>query len=114
MGAAQVFGRGSGEQNPRGVVGLGRIGGLVVRKAQGLGMQTVAYDPYISKEAARKLGVELMSLTDLLQRADYVTVHTPKTAETKALIGRDELKLVKPGVQMINCARGGIIDEEAL
>ncbi len=97
-----------------GVVGLGRIGGLVVRKAQGLGMQTVAYDPYISKEAAQKLGVKLMSLTDLLQRADYVTVHTPKTAETKALIGHDELKLVKPGVQMINCARGGIIDEEAL
>jgi D-3-phosphoglycerate dehydrogenase len=97
-----------------GVVGLGRIGSLVVRKAQGLGMQTIAYDPYISHEAAQKLGVELMSLPDLLQRADYVTVHTPKTAETKALIGHDELKLVKPGVQMINCARGGIIDEEAL
>lgn len=97
-----------------GVVGLGRIGGLVVRKAQGLGMQTVAYDPYISNEAAQKLGVELLSLPDLLRRADYVTVHTPKTAETKALIGRDELKLVKRGVQMINCARGGIIDEEAL
>ncbi len=97
-----------------GVVGLGRIGSLVVRKAQGLGMQTVAYDPYISKEAAQKLGVELFSLSDLLQQADYVTVHTPKTSETKALIGRDELKLVKRGVQMINCARGGIIDEEAL
>ena len=97
-----------------GVVGLGRIGSLVVRKAQGLGMQTIAYDPYISHDAAQRLGVELMSLTDLLQRADYVTVHTPKTAETKALIGHDELKLVKRGVQMINCARGGIIDEEAL
>jgi D-3-phosphoglycerate dehydrogenase len=97
-----------------GVVGLGRVGSLVVRKAQGLGMQTIAYDPYISHEAAQKLGVELMSLPDLLQRADYVTVHTPKTAETNALIGRDELKLVKPGVQLINCARGGIIDEGAL
>ncbi len=97
-----------------GVVGLGRIGSLVVRKAQGLGMQTIAYDPYISSEAAQKLGVELLSLPDLLQRADYVTVHTPKTSETKALIGRDELKLVKRGVQMVNCARGGIIDEEAL
>ncbi len=97
-----------------GVVGLGRIGGLVVRKAQGLGMQTIAYDPYISSDAAQKLGVELMSLQDLLQQADYVTVHTPKTAETKSLIGHDELKWVKPGVHMINCARGGIIDEEAL
>jgi D-3-phosphoglycerate dehydrogenase len=97
-----------------GVVGLGRVGSLVVRKAQGLGMQTIAYDRYISHEAAQKLGVELMSLPDLLQRADYVTVHTPKTAETNALIGRDELKLVKPGVQLINCARGGIIDEGAL
>ena len=97
-----------------GVVGLGRIGGLVVRKAQGLGMQTIAYDPYISNDAAQKMGVELMSLPDLLQRADYVTVHTPMTSETKALIGREELKLVKRGAQMINCARGGIIDEEAL
>ena len=97
-----------------GVVGLGRVGTLVVRKAQGLGMQTIAYDPYISHDAAQRLGVELMSLPDLLQRADYVTVHTPMTAETNALIGRDELKGVKPGVQIINCARGGIIDEAAL
>jgi phosphoglycerate dehydrogenase-like enzyme len=91
-----------------GVVGLGRIGSLVVRKAQGLGMQTIAYDPYISHDAAQKLGVELMSLPDLLQQADYVTVHTPKTAETQALIGREELKRVKPGVQMIN-ARGAAL-----
>jgi D-3-phosphoglycerate dehydrogenase len=97
-----------------GVIGLGRIGTLVVRKAQGLGMTTIAYDPFISSEAAQKLGVELCDLPEVLRRADYITVHTPKTAETTHLISHEEFKLVRRGVQVINCARGGIIDEEAL
>ncbi len=97
-----------------GVIGLGRVGSLVVRKAQGLGMQIVAYDPYIASEAAQKLGVELLELPAVLQRADYLTVHTPKTSETRALLGAEEFKLVRRGVQVINCARGGIIDEQAL
>ncbi len=97
-----------------GVVGLGRIGTLVVRKAQGLGMQTVAYDPFIASEAANKLGVELLELPALLARADFITVHTPKTADTEHLIGRDEFKIVRRGVRIVNCARGGIIEESAL
>lgn len=97
-----------------GVIGLGRIGRLVVRKAQGLGMTTVAYDPFIASDAAHKLGVELLDLPELLKRADFITVHTPKTSETNHLIGHDELKQVRQGVRIINCARGGIIDEAAL
>ncbi len=97
-----------------GLLGLGRVGTLVVRKAQGLGMTTVAYDPFISSEAAHKLGVELLDLSEVLQRADYITVHTPKTAETHHLLDRNAFKLVRPGVHVINCARGGILDEEAL
>ena len=77
-------------------------------------MQTVAYDPFIASEAASKLGVELMDLKSLLGRSDFVTVHTPMTSETKHLIGRDELQMARPGLRMINCARGGIIDETAL
>ena len=97
-----------------GVIGLGRIGSLVVRKAQGLGMQTVAYDPYIATDAAQQLGVEILDLPEVLRRADYLTVHTPKTSETQALIGSEELQLMHRGAFVINCARGGIIDEAAL
>lgn len=97
-----------------GVVGLGRIGTLVVRKAQGLGMQTVAYDPFIASEAANKLGVELLDLKSLLACSDFVTVHTPMTADTEHLIGHDALQAARHGLRLINCARGGIIDEAAL
>lgn len=97
-----------------GVVGLGRIGTLVVRKAQGLGMQTVAYDPFIASEAAAKLGVELLDLKSLLACSDFVTVHTPMTPDTEHLIGHDEFQAARPGLRLINCARGGIIDETAL
>jgi D-3-phosphoglycerate dehydrogenase len=97
-----------------GVIGLGRIGSLVVRKAQGLGMQTVAYDPYIASDAAQNLGVEILDLPEVLRRADYLTVHTPSTSETRALIGAEELQLMRRGAFVINCARGGIIDEAAL
>jgi D-3-phosphoglycerate dehydrogenase / 2-oxoglutarate reductase len=97
-----------------GIVGLGRIGSLVAKKAQGLGMITLAYDPFVSKERGHSLGVELLELPELLPRADFISIHTPMMRSTTHLIGRDELALVKRGVRMVNCARGGIIDEAAL
>jgi D-3-phosphoglycerate dehydrogenase len=77
-------------------------------------MQTVAYDPYIASDAAQNLGVEILDLPEVLRRADYLTVHTPNTSETRALIGAEELQLMRRGAFVINCARGGIIDEAAL
>ena len=97
-----------------GIVGLGRIGGEVAKRVQALGMKTIAYDPFLSPEGAKRWKVELVELRDLLKRADYITVHTPLTEETKHLIGSKEFELVKSGVRIINCARGGIIDENAL
>jgi D-3-phosphoglycerate dehydrogenase / 2-oxoglutarate reductase len=97
-----------------GIIGLGRIGRLVGQKAQGLGMNTIAYDPYISSDMAQSLGTPVVELDELLARADYVTVHTPKTNETTYLIGNREFEKMKKGVRIINCARGGIIDEKAL
>jgi D-3-phosphoglycerate dehydrogenase / 2-oxoglutarate reductase len=97
-----------------GVIGLGRVGALVVKKAQGLGMITLAYDPFVSRERGQSMGVELLELSELLPRVDFITVHTPKTRGTMHLIGRDEFALMKRGVRIVNCARGGIIDEAAL
>ncbi len=97
-----------------GVVGLGKIGAEVVRRAQGMEMRTVAFDPFASEDLARLLGVELMSLDDLLKRSDFITVHTPLTDATRGLIGARELAVMKPTAYIINCARGGIIDESAL
>jgi D-3-phosphoglycerate dehydrogenase len=97
-----------------GVIGLGRVGTLVAKKAQGLGMITLAYDPFVSRERAQSLGVELLELSELLPRVDFITVHTPMTRGTTHLIGRDECALMKRGVRVVNCARGGIIDEAAL
>lgn len=97
-----------------GVAGLGKIGAEVVRRAQGLEMRTIAYDPFASEDLARYLGVELVSLEDLLRRSDFITVHTPLTDATRGLIGAAELALMKPTGFVINCARGGIIDEPAL
>jgi D-3-phosphoglycerate dehydrogenase / 2-oxoglutarate reductase len=97
-----------------GVIGLGRVGALVVKKAQGLGMITLAYDPFVSRERGQSMGVELLELSELLPRVDFITVHTPKTRGTTHLIGRDEFALMKRGVRIVNCARGGIIDEAAL
>src|SRR5690606_37568423 len=97
-----------------GVVGLGRVGSQVARRAQALGMTVIAYDPYMSAERARELGVELTGLDDLCRRADFITVHTPLTLATRALIGPRQFALMKDGVRIINCARGGIIDEQAL
>ncbi len=97
-----------------GVVGLGRVGALVAQRASAFGMQLVAYDPYVSTERARQMGVELMGLDELVATADFVTVHLPKTPETLGLIGRDLLCRAKPGLRIVNTARGGIVDEEAL
>lgn len=97
-----------------GVVGLGRIGTEVAKRASAFGMKILAYDPFFSADKARQLKVELTNLEDLLKNSDYITVHTPLTDETKHLIGKEEFKLMKFGVRVINCARGGIIDEKAL
>jgi D-3-phosphoglycerate dehydrogenase / 2-oxoglutarate reductase len=97
-----------------GVIGLGRVGALVVKKAQGLGMITLAYDPFVSKDRGQGMGVELLELPELLPRVDFITIHTPKTRGTTHLIGRDQFALMKRGVRVVNCARGGIIDEAAL
>lgn len=98
-----------------GVVGLGRVGVLVAQRALAFGMRLMAYDPYVSAERARQLGVELVSsLEELLGLADFLTVHLPKTPETLGLIDADMLSLARPGLRIVNTARGGIIDEAAL
>lgn len=97
-----------------GVIGLGRIGTEVAIRAQGLEMRVVAYDPYISEERANELGVELSSVHEIMKKADFITVHTPLTKETRNIIDYEEFGLMKNGVRVINCARGGIINEAAL
>jgi len=97
-----------------GIVGLGRIGRVVASRARALGMQIVAYDPFIAPEQARDLEIELAPLDDVYGRADFLTVHTPLTAETRGLIDRDVLGKMKHGARLINCARGGLVDEDAL
>ena len=97
-----------------GVVGLGRIGVLVVQRLAAFGMNIVAYDPYVSTARAGQLGVRLVGLDELLAESDFITVHLPKTPETIGLIGEHQLRLVKPTVRIVNAARGGIVDEAAL
>lgn len=97
-----------------GVLGLGKIGAEVVRRAQGMEMRTIAFDPFASEDLAVHLGVELVSLEELLKRSDFITVHTPLTEATRGLVGVRELALMKRTAFIINCARGGIIDESAL
>jgi D-3-phosphoglycerate dehydrogenase len=97
-----------------GIVGLGNVGSEVARRARGLEMRLIAYDPLISTDLANNLQVELVSLDQLLRESDFITLHLPLTASTKELIGAKELALVKPTVRIINCARGGLIDEKAL
>lgn len=97
-----------------GVVGLGRIGQLVAQRLTAFGAHIVAYDPYVSAARAAQLGIELLSLDDLLARADFISVHLPKTPETAGLIGKENLAKTKPGVIIVNAARGGLIDEAAL
>ena len=97
-----------------GVVGFGRIGQLVAHRMQAFGMKVVAYDPYLQPARAAQLGVDLVSLDDLLKQSDFITIHLPKTKETANLIGEEALKKVKPTVRIINAARGGVLDEAAL
>jgi D-3-phosphoglycerate dehydrogenase len=97
-----------------GIVGIGQIGGYLAKLAQGISMNVIAYDPYLAEERARKMGVELVELADLYRRADIVSVHTPLTAETRSLINADTIAKMKPGVMIVNCARGGIVNEADL
>ena len=97
-----------------GVIGCGNIGSIVVDRAHGLRMKVIAYDPFLSPERARDLGVEKVELEELVRRADFVTLHTPLTEKTRHIIDAKALAAMKKGVRIINCARGGLVDEQAL
>jgi D-3-phosphoglycerate dehydrogenase / 2-oxoglutarate reductase len=97
-----------------GVVGLGKIGQLVAQRLVAFGTEIVAYDPYVAPARAAQLGIELLSLDELLERSDVISIHLPKTPETLGLIGKDQLAKTKPGVFIVNAARGGLVDEIAL
>jgi D-3-phosphoglycerate dehydrogenase len=97
-----------------GIIGLGRIGRVVASRARALGMNIVASDPFIAPDQARDLGIELMPLDDVFRGADFLTVHTPLSAETRGLVGAEAFAKMKPGARIINCARGGLVDEKAL
>ncbi len=97
-----------------GIVGLGKVGAEVARRAKGLEMRVIATDPFASPDLARSLGVELLSMDELLPQADFITLHTSLNASTKGLIGERELGLMKPHARIVNCARGGIVEEAAL
>ncbi len=94
-----------------GIIGLGKIGALVAQRALAFGMQLIAYDPYITAERARHMGVELLELDELLARSDFITIHLPKTPETVNLIDAARLAHTKPGVRIVNASRGGILNE---
>ncbi len=97
-----------------GIIGLGRIGSEVAKRALSFNMKVMAYDPFLSKEKAEALGVEPVNLDELLKKSDYITIHTPLTGETRYIIDEKALAKVKHGVRIINCARGGIVKEKAL
>ena len=97
-----------------GVIGAGNIGGIVCDRALGLKMKVIAFDPFLSDERAKHLGVTKVELDELLKRADFITLHVPLTDKTKNILSRESLAKTKKGVRIINCARGGLIDEEAL
>src|SRR3982074_888036 len=97
-----------------GVIGCGNIGSIVANRAIGLKMKVVAYDPFLSPERALELGVEKVELDELLRRADFITLHTPLTGKTKNIIGAQALARTRKGVRIVNCARGGLVDEAAL
>jgi len=97
-----------------GIIGLGRIGSIVAERSKAFGMKVVVYDPFISEERVAKMGVETAELKDVLKRADYLSLHAPSTPDGKALLGAEEFDLVKPGLRIINCARGSLIDDAAL
>jgi D-3-phosphoglycerate dehydrogenase len=97
-----------------GLIGAGNIGSIVADRAKGLKMKVVAFDPFLSEERARDLGIEKVELNDLLARADFITLHTPMTNETRGIISAEAIAKMKKGVRIVNCARGGLIDEKAL
>ncbi|MBN1385136.1 MAG: phosphoglycerate dehydrogenase [Elusimicrobia bacterium] len=97
-----------------GVIGLGKIGLEVARRLMAFETKVLVYDPFVSKERAAQLGVEAVSLDDIFKNSDYITIHTPKTEQTKNLINAETIKKMKDGVRIVNCARGGLIDEDAL
>lgn len=97
-----------------GIIGIGKIGREVAKRAAALGMDLVAYDPYVREAEVRDLGLKLLPLEDLLQYSDYITIHVPLTAETEHLLGEREFFIMKDGARLVNCARGGVVDERAL
>ncbi|MFQ5826955.1 MAG: phosphoglycerate dehydrogenase, partial [Dehalococcoidia bacterium] len=97
-----------------GIMGLGNVGSAVAGRARGLEMRLLAYDPFVSADYAQNLGVQLVSLDEIFQESDFITIHLPLNQATRNIIGAKELALVKPTVRIINCARGGLVDEEAL
>jgi D-3-phosphoglycerate dehydrogenase len=98
-----------------GLVGLGRVGTLVAQRAQGFGMRVIAFDPYVSGDRAKELGVDVMpTLESLLVQSDFVSIHLPGSPETEGVIGEHQLAMLKPGARLVNTSRGGIVDEQAL
>ena len=97
-----------------GVIGLGKIGSEVAKRAKAFDMKVIGYDPYISKTKAKLLDVEIMDLINLFIVSDFITIHLPKTEETKNMLNKEAFSLMKDSVRIINCARGGIINEEDL
>ena len=97
-----------------GIIGLGRIGALIAARLQAFGVEVIAYDPYITAARAQQLGVQTVSLDELLERSDFITIHMPKTPETTGMIGAEQLARMKPSAYVVNVARGGLIDEDAL
>ena len=97
-----------------GLIGAGNIGAIVASRAQGLKMKVIAYDPFLTPDRAVELGIEKVDLGKLLERADFITLHTPLTDETRNILSRERIEAAKPGVRIVNCARGGLIDEVAL
>jgi len=97
-----------------GIIGLGRIGSIVANRALVMKMRVLAYDPYISADVAAKLGAEMVSLEELFRESDFISLHTPLTKETRGMLDKAAFKKMKPGIRIINCARGGIVDEAAL
>ncbi len=97
-----------------GIVGIGRIGRIFAERAQGLKMKVIAFDPHMTKEQVEKIGAEQVTLDELCRRADYISIHVPLTKETKHVLGAEQFALMKPTAMLVDCARGGVVEEEAL
>jgi len=97
-----------------GLLGLGKVGGVVAERAMAMGMKVIAFDPFASEEHAKRIGVGLVGFTTVLKQADIISLHMPHTRDTHHLIGAKELRIMKKGVRIVNAARGGLIDEDAL